>query len=123
MLQRPYDAAAVERAPAAGATAVGTAGRIAPEPAPAEEGPIETVIEPTGIDAVWVTYDGRRWYADGPALVVSEEPFTQVGTYHGFAVYRWNEDPSRIYLATSPGIAAPYSRTKPERKSQQKIRR
>ena len=43
-------------------TAVGTSGRTA---APVRSSAVTSVIPPTGANAIWINFDGRRWYAAG----------------------------------------------------------
>jgi hypothetical protein len=40
---------------------------------------------------------------------ISEAHFTQIGTYHGFPVYRRDEDTSRIYVPAADGLVSPFS--------------
>jgi hypothetical protein len=103
MLRPPAPTIIVTQPP----TPVGTSGTTVREPE-------MTVRRPTGIDAIWVQFDGRRWYADGPTLVYSPNAFTRIGTYHGFPVYRRDGDTTRVYIpSVAGGPLAPYSATKP----------
>lgn len=100
-----YDAAAGAQQ-AAGESLVATTGRTVPL---AAAGPVVTAEQPQGINGIWVTYDGRRWFAGGDTLALSEAHFTKIGTYHGFAVYRRDGEPSRIYIPAADGLVAPFS--------------
>jgi hypothetical protein len=106
VIRPPASTIIVTQAPAP----VGTAGTNVGSAAVRET----TARRPVGIDAIWVQFDGRRWYADGPTLAYSADAFTSIGTYHGFPVYRRDGDPSRVYIPSVPGgPLAPYSTTKP----------
>jgi hypothetical protein len=48
----------------------------------------EATREPGARNGVWVSYDGARWYSDGPSVTYSPDRFTQVGEYQGSPVYR-----------------------------------
>ena len=53
--------------------------------------PGRTVITPVenGVtNGVWLEFDGRRWYSNGPAVSFSPDRFEPVGEYRGFPVYR-----------------------------------
>lgn len=85
---------------------VGTSGRSTASTAPVRE--IETVRQPSGVNNIWVNYDGRRWFLAGKAIEYDARRLTQAGTYHGWSVYTLNGDPSTIYIPTRPGKLAPY---------------
>jgi hypothetical protein len=84
-------------------TAVGTTGRSIVEAprTPAAE------ARPKGINGVWITYQGLRWFAAGKAIPLDAR-FSQAGSYHDFPVYRRPQDPETIYVPTSNGMVAPY---------------
>jgi hypothetical protein len=88
---------------------VGTSGRvIAPTPMRTRIGP-----RPSGLNAVFVEYKGRRWYADGRAVAVDPARMLEIGVHHGFTVYADREKPeARLYIATVIGgaTATPYVR-------------
>lgn len=95
---------------------VGTAGTGRPE-APLEPavpaGPtrVETVQRPIGLNDVFVEFQKTKWFASGPAVEFDPGHFTQVGEYHGFAVYRESGRPGLIFLPSvsgSPGLLIPY---------------
>ena len=104
---RPYDVVPPAAAIPAPGVAVPTTGTTTP--APAAEGPVETAEQPKGINGVWVTYNDQRWFAGGEAMALAEATFTQIGTYHGFPVYRRDGDTSRIYIPAADGLVAPFS--------------
>ncbi|HTL45158.1 MAG TPA: hypothetical protein VL262_12530 [Vicinamibacterales bacterium] len=104
---RAYDVAPPGIAPAAASEgAVATSGRAVPV-VPA--GPVETAEQPQGINGIWITYDGRRWFAGGEAISLGEARFTKIGTYHGFPVYQRDDDTSRVYIPAADGLVAPFS--------------
>jgi hypothetical protein len=84
---------------------VGTTGRTAALPASHR---IESVVPPSGVNGIWVDYDGHRWYEAGRAVDYSAADFRQVGSYYGWTVYERPNDPKTIYIATTPGHLAPY---------------
>jgi hypothetical protein len=75
-----------------------------PTPLPAKPRP--------GPKGIWIEYDGQRWTPDGKAVAYSEDAFVRLGEYRGFPVYgrRTDDDPSRVFLPTTPGMVAPYRR-------------
>ena len=87
--------------------AVGTSGRTE---APERPRPVTTVIPPTGANAIWINFDGRRWYASGKAIEYEAWALEEIGTYDGWTVYRRNGDPSVIYVPSVPGMLSPYKR-------------
>ena len=109
---RAYDIAPLdtERAapmiPAEPAPAVGTAGRVDRTPAL----PVTTVLSPTGLNAIWVEFNGRRWFAAGKSIAYEASKLNQVGTYHGWTVYalKGEGEPRTIYIPSIPGRLAPY---------------
>jgi hypothetical protein len=93
--------------PAARPGPVGTSGRTA---APPSTRALASAVPPTGLNGIWITYDGQRWFANGNAIGLNEASFREVGSYHGFPVYRREGDESAIYVPTTPGRVAPYKR-------------
>jgi len=88
--------------------AVATTGRSIAEAPRAAPG---SVRRPVGINGVWITYDGQRWFADGKAVRLDSHFFTRSGRYHDFPIYRRSGD-DRLYLPTAEGMVAPYARRK-----------
>jgi hypothetical protein len=76
-----------------------------------------SVPRPKGINGVWVTVDGKKWFSDGKAVKL-DQSFTKAGTYHGFPVYRQDNDRDTIFVPTADGMVAPYSTTKRPRKKE-----
>lgn len=94
-------------APSLEPTAVGTSGRTA---APVRSSAVTSVIPPTGANAIWINFDGRRWYAGGNAIEYEASALEEIGTYQGWTVYRRKGDPSVIYVPSVPGLLSPYKR-------------
>ena len=110
---RAYDVAPLGPEPPAAvlapppASSVATGGRsitLAPRTT------FSSASRPKGVNGVWVTFDGRDWFASGPAEVFAAATFTQRGTYHGFTVYSKRADANTIYIPSVPGLVTPYSR-------------
>lgn len=112
---RAYDIASVdENVP------VATAGRIAAPRAvgltdrsdsmSARLGPVATAQPPTGANAIWINYDGRKWYAAGNSIAYDASRLNEVGTYHGWTVYalRGATTPDTIFVPSIPGRLASY---------------
>jgi hypothetical protein len=100
--------------------AVGTAG--SPDRAPAPESaagstptiPLWTHIgpPPKGINAIFLDFDGRRWYSAGPAIPYDPAHMTRIGEHRGFSIFADTASPStRIYIQSVAGgaMVAPYS--------------
>jgi hypothetical protein len=85
-------------------TVVGTSGRTAPTP-PSR---VTTLRPPTGLNAMWIEYDGRRWVSAGKAVDYDAARLTEVGSYRGFSVYTRDGQSSTIYIPAAPGKLAPY---------------
>jgi hypothetical protein len=102
---RPTDTSAVAQ-PAP----VGTSGR-SPAPAAATRSMMTTLRRPTGVNNIWINFDGRRWLLAGKAIEYQAEGLTEIGTYHGWSVYTRNGDRSIIYLPSTPGYLAPYKKS------------
>jgi hypothetical protein len=95
-----------------GLTAVAMTGRSIVE---APRGTAGSVARPVGINGVWITYEGQRWFAGGKAVRL-DPSFAAAGRYHGFPIYRRSSD-ERIYLPTAEGMVAPYTRRPQDRDS------
>lgn len=87
--------------------AVGTSGRsVSVTPAR----PVTTVVPPTGANTIWIEYDGRKWDAAGRSIAYDASLLNEVGTYHGWTVYSSKNDPSVIYIPSTPGRLSAYKR-------------
>jgi hypothetical protein len=87
----------------------GTTGRVVQTP-PARTR-VQTVQRPVGINAVFIQFQGARWYAAGPAVEFSADRFTRIGEHRGFNVYEEKGRPGTIYLSLlngGAGLIAPY---------------
>ncbi len=94
--------------PAVTSAAVGTTGPVTMSPARTR---MQTVQRPVGLNAVFVVFQGARWFSAGPAIEYSADRFTPIGEHHGFTVYLQKGQPGVIYLALlpgTPGLVAPY---------------
>jgi hypothetical protein len=105
---RAYDVARMEEAELAALPRVpiATAGRDDTT----ESRPVTTVLPPTGANAIWIEYDGERWYASGRSIAYDASRLSRIGSYYGWAVYTLKGDANTIYVPTIPGRLAPYSR-------------
>jgi hypothetical protein len=77
--------------------------------------PAGSIARPKGINGVWITYEGQRWFASGKAVRL-ERGFREAGSYRGFPVYRRANDAGTIYLPAADGMVAPYSTKAPSPK-------
>jgi hypothetical protein len=85
----------------------GTTGTPATTPA----GPIATARRPQGLNGVFIEYDSRRYFSDGPAVRFDEQLFTRVGDYRGFPVYQQSGQEGTLFiapLAGTPKVVSPY---------------
>jgi hypothetical protein len=96
----PAVAAVIDAAP----QPVGTSGRLPVTP-PSRP---STLNQPTGLNGIWISFDGRRWFSAGKAIEYDAASLTRVGTYHGWNVYTRNGDRSTIYIPAVPGKLSPY---------------
>ena len=98
-----------DRSGARSSTGTGSVAPAASRPA----GPLTTALKPTGLNAFYIEYEGRRWFAGGPAVVLDPAGFSRAGDYHGFPVYVVKGQQSdAIYVAVSQeanGLLTPYS--------------
>jgi hypothetical protein len=68
---------------------------------------MSTAAQPTGINGMWIDYDGRRWVSAGWAVEL-DRGFTVVGHYRDAPVYRHGSDTSTIYVPSSDSLLVPY---------------
>jgi hypothetical protein len=90
----------------AAAVPVGTSGRSA---AVARNSRVTSVVPPTGLNGIWISFDGQRWFANGSALDLNTT-FREVGSYHGWPVYQRAGDDATIYIPTISGRVTAYAR-------------
>lgn len=89
---------------------VGTSGRLTIAPAVSPARPVTTVVPPTGLNAIWIPFDGQRWYAASRSMAYDAAVLEEIGSYRGFTVYRRSGDPSVIYVPSAPGHLAAYTK-------------
>ena len=68
--------------------------------------------KPEGLNAIYIDYNGSRWFSSGPAVRLEPERFTQIGVYRGFPVYRQKGDADTVFVAVAESVGsllAPYS--------------
>jgi hypothetical protein len=111
----PADLSIAPLMEAAPATPVGTAGTIArPARGVSRDARAFAALEqPTGVNAVFILFEGIRWQPAGPAVAFNETEYRVVGDYRGFPVFA--DDPSSpragakmIYLPSRSGMLTPY---------------
>ena len=93
--------------PISAAPPVGTTGNAPPVPL----GPLMTAQRPQGVNAVFIEYADRRYFADGPAVAFDAKAFTRVGDYHGFPVFQQAGQDKTVYVSTlggTPKLVTPY---------------
>jgi hypothetical protein len=90
---------------------IGTTGTLESEALLPARTRVETLQRPTGLNAVFVTFDNRRWFSDGPAVEFDAARFVQVGEHRGFPVYQERGSTARIYVQLvggEPGLLSVY---------------
>jgi len=105
-----YNAVSGGVAPLAESGAVETTA-VADQP----RGPLTTALKPTGLNAFYIDYHGRRWFSNGRAVLLDPAKLARSGEYHGFAVYASDAPTETIYVAvanTTSGLLTPYSTRK-----------
>jgi hypothetical protein len=75
-------------------------------------GRIESIPGPTGVNGVWLEFQGARWYSSGPSVEYSPNRFDRIGDYRGFPVYHErNGSAAEIWVPiVQDGPLAPYAR-------------
>ena len=70
---------------------------------------------PRGINAVFVEFNGRRWYLAGDAVPLDRSTMTEVGRRGTFSVYSESASSSRIYIPVTSGsdVVLPYTLRRP----------
>lgn len=113
---RAYDLAAAGEAEPIPAAASGSGAAPAPVATSGRtpavvRGPVTSAVPPTGANAIWVNFDGRKWYAGGKAIDYDASRLNEIGTYQGWTVYALRDDPNpkTIYIPSAPGRLAAYS--------------
>lgn len=92
--------------PAVGPDVVGTSG------VQTQARPVTTILPPTGLNAIWVEFNGQRWYAAGQSIAYDAARLNEAGSYRGWTVYtlKSDADARTIYIPSIPGRLAPYTR-------------
>jgi hypothetical protein len=70
---------------------------------------------PQGVNAIFMDFDGRRWYAAGGAVTFDPAVMTRIGEHQGFPIFTDSRAPgSRIYIQVTVGgsLVAPYAITR-----------
>jgi hypothetical protein len=113
--EAPADPSIAPLMEAAPATPVGTSGAIArPTRGVSRDARAFAALErPTGLNAVFILFQGTQWEPAGPAVAFNETEYRVVGEYRGFPVLA--DDPSSpragakmIYLPSRSGMLTPY---------------
>ena len=76
----------------------GTAGRIA-QPQP----PLRVGGAVPRRQAIFIDYEGRRWYASGPPRRLEATGLVRLPDYHGFEVWAKSQDPAEIQIPVTHG--------------------
>jgi hypothetical protein len=92
---------------------IGTAGTESPAQAPLiipARTRLESVQRPVGLNGVFITVDGTRYFAGEPAVRLDASQFVRAGEYKGFPVYQRPDDARTIYIPLSgdSGLLAVY---------------
>lgn len=90
---------------------VGTSG-VVDQPPLSRSGRVLIGGKPEGLNGIYIDYDGRRWFSNGPAVRLETGRFTQIGIYRGFPVYRQRNDATTVFVAvaeSADSLLAPYS--------------
>jgi hypothetical protein len=79
-------------------------------------GPLTTALKPTGLNAFYIDYKGRRWFSSGPTVLLDSSSFTSAGEYYGFPVYvAKDQQTETIYVPVASAareLLTPYSTRK-----------
>jgi hypothetical protein len=70
---------------------------------------------PQGVNAIFMDFGGRRWYASGAPIAFDPATMARIGERHGFAIFADSSSVNRIYIQVVSGgsMVAPYSTTRP----------
>lgn len=92
---------------------VGTAGPLPPRPSHVSIGG-----KPQGENAMFIEFQGRRWYPAGAAAPMDVSAMVRVGEYHGFDVFSMAHERDEIVIPSTRSGAAfvRYTGTKPQPK-------
>lgn len=110
-IENPATWVSLRGEPVVDAQPVATTGSMPPaRPQPAH---VRIGDRPSGLNAIFIEYDGTRWFSTGETIGVDPAAMTRSGDYHGFPVWR-GRDAGRIFVGTTKSgtMAVPYSREK-----------
>lgn len=71
-----------------------------------------SAASPEGLNGIFVTFDGQRWFSSGPAIERDSLRLTRVGRLGQSDVYRDDSNTRVIYVASGPSgqLVAPFRR-------------
>lgn len=89
---------------------VGTTGRVPTRPSHVRIGG-----RPSGTNAIFIEYEGVRWYPMGPPREIDVSGMVRLPDYQGFEVWTDAGDKRTIYIPAARGsmLVVPYTRTRP----------
>jgi hypothetical protein len=94
-----------------------TSGTVAPTaartPSPPGRNRSLSAAKPEGLNGIFVTFGGERWFSNGPAIALDTARLTRVGQIGETAVYRDPANSAAIYVASSGSsgtLVAPFAR-------------
>jgi hypothetical protein len=90
--------------------AASPAGAPIGSPAPRQDPPMVSLMQPESNDGLWVRFSGEKWLSAGAAVPLRSSEFRVVGDYAGFPVFARTGEEGTIYLPTRAGLVAPYKR-------------
>jgi hypothetical protein len=82
-------------------SAVGTTGAFPRRPSHVSIGG-----KPQGANAIFIEFDGRRWYPTGPASAINLSGMVRVGEYYGFEVLTPSAGSQEVYIPSTAGGSA-----------------
>jgi hypothetical protein len=102
-----------ERTTPAGPEALAPAAAPSPSAVVGRAGPgvFRSAALPQGLNGVYVTYDGRRWFSDEPAVEYDPARFERIGEYGEYPVYRDARREGVIFVQIfegAPGLLSVY---------------
>ena len=79
---------------------------------PVPAGVVQTAKAPEYRAAVWIEFNGSRWFRAGPSVPFDAAAYREIGQYYGTQVYRAvTNDTNTIYVSPVEGLVTPYSKT------------
>lgn len=85
-----------------------TTGTVPPQPP--QPSHVRIGDRPSGLNAIFIQYEGSRWFSTGEAIEVDPSAMERRGDYHGFPVWQ-GKAAGRIFVGTTKAgtVAVPYS--------------